>query len=108
MECKLVYSDFIFVDDRYLWSMLSTLRIQGYILLLFEVFLKLVKHKLIHNNFQLGKVESVVKVKQGSMSGPFKAGMDWPFLSWFAIILQSETSKFSLWFFINLNFQYQT
>ena len=80
MECELVYSDFIFVDDRYLWSMLSTLRIQGYILLLFEVFLKLVKHKLIHNNFQLGKVEYVVKEKHGSMSGPFNTGMDWPFL----------------------------
>ena len=84
MECELVYSDFIFVDDPYLWSMLSTLRIQGYILLLFEVSLKLVKHKekfKVHNNVQLGKVVSVVKVKHGSISGPFKAGMDWPFLS---------------------------
>ena len=36
----------------------------------------MIKPKLIHYHFKLGKVESVVKVRRDSMSGPFKAGMD--------------------------------
>ena len=86
MECELVYSDFIYADDRYLWSMLSTLRIQGYMFSLFEVFLKLVKHKekvKVHHNFQPGKVKSVVRLKHGRMSRPFKAGLAWTGHSYF-------------------------
>ena len=39
-------------------------------------FSEIRKPKLIHYHFKLGKVESVVKVRRDSMSGPFKAGMD--------------------------------
>ena len=56
----------------------------------------MIKPKLIHYHFKLGKVESVVKAKHGRTAGPFKAGMDWPFPYRFVVLLQSEISKFSL------------